>query len=405
VNKENCARPLRPRSRSTGGGLAALASKCGADSVMAGTVQGSPASLSEDEMQKIIGGERGSHLPDCVPADAAALEIRPDSLHGLFSDITKIGEGSSGSVYRAVRRSDGMAVAVKQVKPAHERDWMLYRYEVHVMKSHADQETLVSCFDAFRDEAHLYMVLELMSASVADVLERRRAGAFNRALALSTSVTRELQGPASSALLASIDGTSRIAARKKSKASGALAMATGFEEGLIAYVCREVLRGLQQVHHISRVHRDIKSDNVLVRPDGAVKVADFGFCAELQAGARNTVVGTPYQMAPEVIRGKDYGTPVDIWSTGVLAYEMAEGVPPHEGLPPIRAMFKIATSDPPALGDAWSPELRDFVASCCKLDPSGRPSAPDALDHPFISRACSRGDAGAIFAALCADDA
>lgn len=393
--------PLRSRSRSSAVGLAALASKCGANSSLLAVSGDSRYSQSEEEMQKVIGGDREFHLPECLPKDAASLEIRCDRLRDQYMTITKIGEGASGSVYSAVARRDGRQVALKKVKPANERDWSLYRYEVHVMQSHGGQENLVSCLDAFRESEYLYMVLELMSASLADVLERRRAGAFNRALGSSCdSVTRELSFSASRDLDIPTDGTSRIAKRKKSKV-GALSMATGFEEDVIAYVCREVLLGLEQVHLISRVHRDIKSDNILVRPDGAVKVADFGFCAELQAGARNTVVGTPYQMAPEVIRGKDYGTPVDIWSAGVLAYELAEGAPPHEGLSPIRAMFKIATSEPPSLSEAWSPELRDFVSACCQIDQSSRPSAHEALQHPFLAQACSADDAASLFASLC----
>jgi serine/threonine protein kinase len=401
ADKENHPQILWPQSQSSVGGLAALASRCGANAALLVPSDASRLSKSEAEMQKIIGGDRLSHLPDCLPRDAITLEIREDCLRALYTEIVKIGEGSSGSVYSAVRSSDGKLVAIKQVKPANEHDWALYRYEVHVMKSHGTQENLVSCYDAFRESDYLYMVLELMSASLADVLERRRAGAFNRALQSSNnSVGRELSFSGIVDVNPPTDGTSRIAKRKKSKAS-TLSMATGFEENFIAHICREVLRGLEQVHLISRVHRDIKSDNILVRPDGAVKVADFGFCAELEAGARNTVVGTPYQMAPEVIRGRNYGTAVDIWSTGVLAYELAEGAPPHEGLAPIRAMFQIATSGPPSLGEAWSPELRDFVAACCQIDPSSRPSASDALKHPFLVQACTKQQAGVVFASLC----
>ena len=109
-------------------------------------------------------------------------------------------------------------------------------------------------------------------------------------------------------------------------------------EPCIAFVCREMLRGLAFLHRQHRLHRDIKSDNVLVGFDGAVKLADFGFAAGLtqEQDKRRSVVGTPYWMAPELIRGQEYDAKVDVWSLAVTALELAEGEPPHLHLPPLR---------------------------------------------------------------------
>lgn len=98
------------------------------------------------------------------------------------------------------------------------------------------------------------------------------------------------------------------------------------------------MKALLYIHSLHRIHRDIKSDNILLNDEGEVKIADFGYAAQLtqQQQKRNTVVGTPYWMAPELIRGHDYGIKVDIWSLGIMVMEMAEGEPPYMEFPPLR---------------------------------------------------------------------
>eukprot|EP01106_Pelomyxa_sp_JSP_P014625 TRINITY_DN471_c0_g1_i5.p1 TRINITY_DN471_c0_g1~~TRINITY_DN471_c0_g1_i5.p1 ORF type:complete len:269 (-),score=82.34 TRINITY_DN471_c0_g1_i5:150-956(-) len=163
------------------------------------------------------------------------------------------------------------------------------------------------------------------------------------------------------------------------------------KEHHIAFVCRETLQALEYIHGLHRVHRDIKSDNILLGMDGSVKIADFGYAAQLTAKRqkRNTVVGTPYWMAPELIRGYDYGTKVDIWSLGIMVIEMAEGQPPYLELPPLRALFLITTKGIPPLKEPhlWGSEFHNFMARCLDTHVETRPEATEMLQHAFLKKA------------------
>lgn len=347
-------------------------------------------SVSSAEMERLIGSERHVDLPDAIP-DGFSMAVREDDPHSKFSRIEQIGEGSSGSVYRAVD-ANGRFVALKKVKPTNQRDWQLYMFEIHVMQDQRDASNLVDCYDAFREGPYLWIVMEYMSAgTLADLLADQRVIGRKRSIGSKLSDKHDLRE----------SFASRVGKEPMLPVIEIEDEYRGIPESVIAYVCCEVLKGLESLHRIQRVHRDIKSDNTLLDMDGSVKVADFGFCAELTkaSGKRNTVVGTPFWMAPEVIRGSDYDCKVDIWSTGILALECAEGKPPHLDAPPIRAMFLIATQGAPELSDpsAWSKEMRQFISACCAADPSKRPTATEALQHPFMKRACTCAEAALIF--------
>jgi len=163
-------------------------------------------------------------------------------------------------------------------------------------------------------------------------------------------------------------------------------------ERQIATICHETLKGLNYIHGLNCIHRDIKSDNVLLGGNGEVKLADFGYAAQLpKGGARTTVVGTPYWMSPELIHGNNYDTKVDIWSLGIMCMEMAEGEPPYIDLTPLRALFMITTKGIPGLKEPqqWSPEFKHFVSQCLLIHAPDRPSAAGLINHPFIQKAGS----------------
>lgn len=260
----------------------------------------------------------------------------------LFKSMTKIGEGAAGLVYVATNVKTGNKVAVKKMEINSENIKLLVT-EIGIMKT-SNHPNVVKYYDSYMvGDSELWVVMEFMGAGcLTDVLE-----CFD-----SVQLT----------------------------------------EPQIAYSCRETLRALAYVHSLHRIHRDIKSDNILMSTDGKIKLADFGYAAQLTNGRlkRNTVVGTPYWMAPELIRGHDYGTKVDIWSLGIMLIEMAEGEPPYMEYPPLRALFLITTKGIPPVKNQhkWSRDFHDFFAKCLDVNVQTRPEAADLLKHPFMSRAC-----------------
>lgn len=271
----------------------------------------------------------------------------------VFGQLRQIGQGASGSVYEAIN-SDGRKVALKKVKPEGKAEVDSLEMEIRMMCC-TRHPNLIKCQETYNYSGYMWISMEYMDGGcLTDVLENYQG--------LSISMA----------------------------------------EPHIAYVLREVLKGLKFMHGMKRLHRDIKSDNVLMTEDGRCKLADFGFCAELteERKKRTTCVGTPYWMAPELIRQSEYDYKVDLWSVGILAIECAEWEPPHMAEKALRAMFLITTQPPPTLSqpERWSAEFRDFVGQCLVVNPSRRASASQLLGHPFLRKACEVDEVASTFA-------
>ncbi|KAF9359524.1 signal transducing kinase of the PAK [Mortierella sp. NVP85] len=258
----------------------------------------------------------------------------------LYRNLVKIGQGASGGVYTAYQVGTNLPVAIKQMNLEQQPKKDLIINEILVMKESA-HKNIVNYIDSFLHRGDLWVVMEYMEGG-----------------SLTEVVT-----------------TNEIA------------------EPQIAAVCRETLLGLEHLHEKKVIHRDIKSDNVLLALNGDIKLTDFGFCAQLKEVnlKRTTMVGTPYWMAPEVVTRKEYGAKVDIWSLGIMAIEMLEGEPPYLNENPLRALYLIATNGTPALQnpERLSDDFKDFLASSLEVDPEKRPTAKELLKHPFIMKGAS----------------
>jgi len=299
-----------------------------------------PSSPSEaKQADKPLNSSQSAEAPQLPPDEEEHwLDEGDPSL--IYKDLKQIGEGSSGTVFKG-RSQNNEKIAIKVIgfKDKTKREAESIQNEILMQKT-SGHHNIVAYKGAYMKASQLWVVMEYLNGgSLTDLI----------------SVCR-------------------------------------MSEPQIAAVCRDIVKALIYVHSMKRIHRDIKSDNILLNMFGEVKLADFGYCAQLTESVtkRNSVVGTPYWMAPELIRGQDYSTAVDIWSLGIATLEMAEGEPPYIEYPPLRALFLIATNGSPGLKEPekWSDVFKDFLRLCTITEPENRASAPELLEHPFLKMAC-----------------
>ncbi|XP_067008377.1 serine/threonine-protein kinase 3 isoform X2 [Anabrus simplex] len=281
------------------------------------------------------GKRLGGHVGELKKLSEESLTRQPEE---VFDIICKLGEGSYGSVYKALHKESGQVLAIKQVPV--DTDLQEIIKEISIMQQ-CDSPYVVKYYGSYFKNTDLWIVMEYCGAgSVSDIMRLRKK--------------------------------------------------TLTEDEIATILC-DTLKGLEYLHLRRKIHRDIKAGNILLNTEGHAKLADFGVAGQLTdtMAKRNTVIGTPFWMAPEVIQEIGYDCVADIWSLGITALEMAEGKPPYGDIHPMRAIFMIPTKPPPSFRepDQWSPEFIDFVSRCLVKNPEERATASELLHHEFIGNA------------------
>jgi len=317
--------------------------KLGIPSPTSKPVVASPSKpFADDPPPEAAQPTRANTAPPSGKVDLADI-VSGENPKDRFKNFVECGKGASGTVYKADDVRTGGKVAVKEMILEKQPNKEIIVNEILLMQE-CNHHAIVNFIDSYLCDGALWVAMEF------------------------------------------VDGCDL---------TQAIDVCHPFEEDIIAAITRDVLGGLEHLHQKDIIHRDIKSDNVMLSMDGKVKLTDFGYGAQLTAerDKRKTVVGTPYWMAPEVIQGAQYDTKADIWSTGVMCIEMIDGLPPYMDQAPLRALYLIVSKGlPPPRNVAFMSEhFKDFVNQCTITNPEERPSATKLLQHPFITTKANKG--------------
>ncbi|XP_066201675.1 myosin-IIIb isoform X3 [Saccopteryx leptura] len=311
------------------------------------------AATSEVSSENAEGIKTGKQLYGLFHYNPTMLgfESLPDPTD-TWEIIETIGKGTYGKVYKVTNKKDGSLAAVKILDPISDMDEEI-EAEYNILQFLPNHPNVVKFYGMFYKADHcvggqLWLVLELCNGG---------------------SVTE---------LVKSLLRTGQW-----------------LDEAVISYILYGALLGLQHLHNNRIIHRDVKGNNILLTTEGGVKLVDFGVSAQLTSTRlrRNTSVGTPFWMAPEVIAceqqyDSSYDARCDVWSLGITAIELGDGDPPLFDMHPVKTLFKIPRNPPPTLlhPEKWCEEFNHFISQCLIKDFEKRPSVTQLLDHPFIQR-------------------